>query len=167
MNDAEKILEDAVLCFPVREGRVLLALKQRHIGAGRYNGYGGGIEPGETEVEAVCREVPEEGGFRVSPERLEKAAVVRFRNRTEEGISFVCTVHVYIARSMDGEPKDTEEMKAAAWFPFGELPENMLPADRYWLPHILAGKKIVAEARYAPRQERLLEPVKITEVQTF
>jgi hypothetical protein len=48
---------NAVLAFPVHVGEVAMGRKLRHIGAGRLNGYGGGIEHGETELEALVREV--------------------------------------------------------------------------------------------------------------
>lgn len=38
----EKVLENAVLVFLLKGDEVLLAVKTRNIGAGCYNGYGGG-----------------------------------------------------------------------------------------------------------------------------
>ena len=49
--------ERANLCFIVKGGRVLLIRKKRGLGAGKVNGPGGKIEPGETSMESAIREV--------------------------------------------------------------------------------------------------------------
>lgn len=43
----------------------------------------------------------------------------------------------------------------------------MMPADRFWVPEILVGKKIIAEAHYGPFQKQLLKEVKINYVDKF
>ncbi len=40
------------LCIPVREQRVLLGMKKRGFGSGKWNGFGGKVESGETLEEA-------------------------------------------------------------------------------------------------------------------
>ncbi|MEK7653015.1 MAG: NUDIX domain-containing protein, partial [Patescibacteria group bacterium] len=103
--ESEKTLLQAVLCFFVRGDQVLLAKKMKAIGKGRLNGYGGGIEPGETPLKAIVREVAEEsGGAYVGPEDLVKVAVADFHNTKEDGATFICRVHTYIARSWIGNP---------------------------------------------------------------
>ncbi|MBI4136155.1 MAG: NUDIX domain-containing protein [Candidatus Vogelbacteria bacterium] len=52
----EKVLKEATLVFLVRAGKVLLARKTRHIGEGRWNGYGGGIDSGENLIQCAIRE---------------------------------------------------------------------------------------------------------------
>ena len=54
------------------ESRVLLGLKKRGFGAGKWNGFGGKLEPGETVVEAAAREVKEECGLTVKTSDLGK-----------------------------------------------------------------------------------------------
>ena len=55
----------------LREGdRVLLGMKKRGFGAGKWNGFGGKLEPGESVVEAAAREVREECGFTVNTSDL-------------------------------------------------------------------------------------------------
>ena len=46
----------ATLMFVLRDGRILLIEKKRGLGAGKINGPGGKIEPGETPLQAVMRE---------------------------------------------------------------------------------------------------------------
>jgi len=50
----------ATLMFVVRDGQILLIEKKRGLGAGKVNGPGGKIDPGETALEAVVRECQEE-----------------------------------------------------------------------------------------------------------
>ena len=50
--------------------RVLLGMKKRGFGVGKWNGFGGKVEPGETVVEAAAREVTEECGYSVKTEDL-------------------------------------------------------------------------------------------------
>ena len=47
------------------DNRVLLGMKKRGFGVGKWNGFGGKLEPGETVLEAAAREVKEECGFTV------------------------------------------------------------------------------------------------------
>ena len=55
------------------DNRVLLGMKKRGFGAGKWNGFGGKLEPGETVVEAAAREVQEECGLTVNTTDLGKA----------------------------------------------------------------------------------------------
>lgn len=105
----EKVLLEATLVFPVTDTEVLLAIKQKKIGAGCLNGYGGGIEPGDTNlIEATLRELSEEsGGLSGTPEGLQKVAVIDFHNRTLEGTVFICRVHVYLLTQYEGTARST------------------------------------------------------------
>lgn len=166
----EKVLLNATLVFLVRNrgDQVLLALKTKKIGAGCWNGYGGGIEPGEDPQEAAIRELQEESGAVVSPDNLEKAAVVDFHNTKTDGTVFTCRVHVYLAHAWQGEPKETDEMAQPTWFNRLDLPLNqMMAADRDWFPPILSGNKIRASASYSPFQKELLKPVEVQVVSSL
>ena len=50
--------------------RVLLGMKKRGFGVGKWNGFGGKLEQGETVLEAAAREVREECGFTVNTSDL-------------------------------------------------------------------------------------------------
>ena len=82
--------ERANLCFVVKDGRVLLIRKKRGLGAGKINGPGGKIEPGETALEAAIRETQEEIGVR--PLAVEERGVLHFQ--FTDGYSLHCTVFV-------------------------------------------------------------------------
>lgn len=165
----EKMLENAVLVFLVKGDKVLLAKKTRNIGVGCYNGYGGGIKSGETPEKAVARELEKEsGGMIIRPEHLEKVAIIDFENKKSDGETFSCCVHVFLARRWIGEPRETEEMADPKWFEIKHLPfKKMMPADKFWVPLVLSGKKIFGKAKYGPFQRRLLAPMEIQELQTL
>jgi len=130
--------ERANLCFVVKDGRVLLIRKKRGLGAGKINGPGGKIEPGETALEAAIRETQEEIG--VTPLAVEERGVLHFQFM--DGYSLHCTV--FVATDFEGEPIETIEA-TPYWFAFDAIPfDEMWEDDRHWLPHVLAGKRFVA-----------------------
>lgn len=130
-------MKTATLLFLLKDDRILLAMKKRGFGAGRYNGVGGKIEPDETIEQALVRECQEEIG--VTPHTFEKVAYHDFR--FPDG-STDMQVHAYICRQWEDEPKETEEM-APEWFDISEIPyDQMWQDDIVWLPQVLQGKKL-------------------------
>lgn len=123
----------ATLVFVVRHGQVLLIRKKRGLGAGKINGPGGRIDPGETPVECAVREVEEE--LRVTP--------VDPRLRGELSFQFLdgYSIHAYVflARDCIGEPTETDEA-IPLWTPVDRIPyDEMWADDRLWVPRLLAG----------------------------
>ena len=51
---------ETTLCLLKKDNSILLAMKKRGFGSGKYNGIGGKIEKGETPDEAMIRETKEE-----------------------------------------------------------------------------------------------------------
>ncbi len=45
------------------DGSVLLGMKKRGFGAGKWNGFGGKVEKGESNTQAAIRELEEESGI--------------------------------------------------------------------------------------------------------
>ncbi len=124
------------LCMVVKDGRVLLGMKKRGFGAGRWNGFGGKLEEGETVEAAAKREIEEEVGIQVL--NMEEVGVIEFSFQNDPKI---LEVHIFKASEFTGEPKETEEMQPK-WFDFSEIPyEQMWSDDKYWLPLLIAGKK--------------------------
>ena len=166
--EEEKTLLNATLCFLIRDNKVLLGFKTEKIGKDCWNGYGGGIEEGETPKLAALRELKEETDMVALPDSLEKVAIVDFHNTKSDGSTFVCRVHVYLVSQWTGDPRVSEEMINSTWFDIGRLPlDKMMPADREWLPVVLSGKKIIATAKLGPFQKTLLEEVKLQQVDSF
>jgi 8-oxo-dGTP diphosphatase len=126
--------ERGTLCFVLREGQILLIEKKRGLGAGKVNGPGGRIEPGETPEQAAIRETQEEVG--ITPVGINWAGELHFQFR--DGYSLHCSV--YRAGEFKGELIETAEAKPF-WHPVGEMPyERMWADDEHWMPKLLAGE---------------------------
>eukprot|EP00729_Bicosta_minor_P028396 gene28396-12164_t len=52
-----------ILLRELETSRILLGMKKRGFGAGKWNGFGGKVEVGETIVEGAVREMQEESGL--------------------------------------------------------------------------------------------------------
>lgn len=128
----------ATLLFVTRGGEVLLIDKKTGIGAGKVNGPGGKIEPGETPEEAICREADEELSIR--PTGVRKMAEVSFRMSDMPDIH----CHVFVGETFEGEPRESREA-TPRWTAIEDIPwERMWEDDRHWLPQVLAGEVICA-----------------------
>lgn len=120
----------------VEDGKILLGFKKRGFGEGRWNGFGGKVEKGETIEAAMKREVLEESGIKAL--KYQKLGVINFHFADKD---LQPEVHIFVITKYDGEPKESEEMKPR-WFSFDKIPyDQMWPADGKWLPAFLAGKK--------------------------
>lgn len=129
----------ATLCFVFRDRQILLIEKKRGLGAGKVNGPGGKIDPGETALECAVRETREELG--VTPLDPEERGALRFQ--FADGYSLMA--HVFTARDCEGEPVETEEAKPL-WTPLDLIPYRRMWADDVlWLPHLLDGKRVDGE----------------------
>ncbi|MDR3519611.1 MAG: NUDIX domain-containing protein [Candidatus Pacebacteria bacterium] len=155
----EKELSEATLGFLIKDGHVWLAIKTRNIGKDRWNGYGGGMEPEDKNiVDCLKREVLKECEVEITEKATEKVAVIDFHNTKSDGKTFVCKVHVFLIREWSGTPKESEEMASPTEFEMSKLPlENMMAADKEWLPIVLAGEKLVGEYHYGPFQQELIK----------
>lgn len=142
-------VDTATLCFVVRGGEILLIRKKRGIGAGKINGPGGRLEPGETIVQCAVREVEEE--LCVSPFGLSAVGEQRFQ--FIDGYSI--HVHVFLANGCHGDAKETEEA-IPVWTPLDAIPyPEMWEDDIIWLPRVLGGTP--CSGRYVFDDDRLLD----------
>lgn len=125
--------------------KILLAMKKRGFGVGKYNGVGGKLEENETKEEAMLRETKEE--INVTPTEYQYVGIVKF-DEYYKGVMQHLTFHLYIVTKWEGTILETEEM-APYWFDIAKIPyDKMFPVDKYWLPLILAGKKIDAYFKF-------------------
>lgn len=130
--------KETTLLLLRRGNEVLLAMKKRGFGAGRWNGVGGKLDPGETIEQALVRECQEE--IEVTPITYSKIAEHDFILDSEGQESWHMYVHTYVCTEWEGEPVETEEM-APQWFKLNGLPyDDMWQDDRYWMPQVFDGK---------------------------
>ena len=71
-------MRQTTLCLLVKEQEILLAMKKRGFGAGKWNGYGGKPEPGEDLASAAVRETAEEIGVQINRQDLIKLGRMEF-----------------------------------------------------------------------------------------
>ncbi len=115
--------------------RILLGMKKRRFGKGKYNGFGGKIEEGETIITGAQREGQEEAN--ISLENLEKVGEILFQFPTDEQDHLV---HILKTNRFSGVPRESDEM-TTRWFDTSSLPyDQMWADDSYWLPLLLKGK---------------------------
>jgi len=111
--------------------RILLGMKKRGFGAGRWNGFGGKVNHGETLEEN------EECG--IIAKNIQKKAVLNFffEHDPDEYIE----VNVFGIYDFEGEPAESEEMRPQ-WFHVDEIPYDLMwPDDIHWHNLFFAGKK--------------------------
>lgn len=133
-------MKKMTLCYPIKEGKVLLAMKKRGFGEGKWNGPGGKLQEGETAEDACRRETLEEVGVMIRS--LEDRGIIRFLFDGKLDWDNEC--HIYVATEIEGEPIESEEMKPA-WYPIDEIPlQDMWEDDSIWLQGVLAGGSVNA-----------------------
>lgn len=138
-------MKNTTLLFLIKKNdnkisEILLAMKKRGFGMGRWNGVGGKCEESETIKHAVVREAYEEVGVSVLESDLEKVAELAFTFPYRP--DFNQLVHVFITERWSGDPIESEEMRPE-WYTVGNIPfDSMWPDDKFWLPYMLEGKRI-------------------------
>jgi 8-oxo-dGTP diphosphatase len=137
----------ATLLFVVRDGRILLIHKKRGHGAGRINGPGGKLDPGESPRACAIRETREELGIEATD--VSWAGELRFQEVDGSRIHGF----VYRAEHCIGEPVETEEA-VPRWTSIDAIPwTRMWPDDRMWLPWLL--RREVFRAAFLTRGRRI------------
>lgn len=132
------------LTFFIKDSQILLAMKKRGFGEGRWNCYGGKVQGEETVKSAAVREIFEESSLIVSEGDLAQAGIIDFY--FEEDFVFQC--HIFVAMDWVGDAQESEEMRPQ-WFPVNNLPfDEMWAVDQKWMPMVIFGKKLKALARY-------------------
>ncbi len=112
----------AVSAAIIRDGRVLVACRDRGPALGLWTMPGGVVEGGETLTEALVREIDEETQLKVEPVGLagHREVIVRdAEGRAQRHFVILC----YAARWISGEPVLNEELADARWVTPAELAE--------------------------------------------
>ena len=127
------------LCIVHQPPRVLLGMKKYGLGQGRWNGFGGKVERGESIEQAMVRETQEEAGITVYG--ATKRGIAQFSDAT---VQEILEVHIFHADQFTGTIAESAEMWPQ-WFDIMKIPiYAMWPADGLWLPFFLEDKKFRA-----------------------
>jgi 8-oxo-dGTP diphosphatase len=127
--------EKATLLFVLRDGHILLIHKKTGLGAGKINGPGGRIEPGETPRQGAIREVREE--LCVTPTGVKESGELFFQFVDGYALHGI----VFTATGYEGELCETHEA-APLWTALDSIPyERMWKDDALWIPLLLQGKR--------------------------
>jgi 8-oxo-dGTP diphosphatase / 2-hydroxy-dATP diphosphatase len=143
------------LVFPRQAGQVLLGRKKRGFGEGKWNGFGGKVEAGESDYEGAVRELREECG-------LDASELCHCGSLIFEMHDKIMCVEVFEASTWEGLPVETEEM-FPRWFSEDEIQDVMIhssemwPDDKFWLPLLLKGEKFRGKFTYAADDHTILE----------
>ena len=141
--------DPATLLFIIKNNKILLIRKKRGLGAGKINGPGGKLEPGETFLDCAIREVQEE--LCITPSAPEYIGENLFQ--FTDGYSI--HVHTFIATDFTGEPTETDEA-IPLWYSLDEIPyKEMWEDDKYWLPLVLKGQRF--HGRYLFDGDQMLD----------
>lgn len=141
--------DKATLLFVLRRGELLLIRKKRGLGAGKINGPGGRIEPGESALEAAVREVWEEVRVRAVGTEEVGWLVYQF----VDGYSL--SIRVFRAADCIGVPLETDEA-IPIWTSVDRIPfEEMWADDPLWLPLLVRGGRFWG--RFVFEGERMID----------
>ena len=146
-------MTQGTLVYLFRGQEILLAMKKRGFGVGKWNGVGGKLKDGETMAEAAKRETMEE--IEVDVQLSEPHGQIHFHDGDSEWM-----VHVFRTNDFTGQPNETEEMRPQ-WFKVADIPyADCWADDEYWLPLLIAGKKFAAEVWLNDKNEVIKADVK-------
>jgi len=152
-----KKMRNATLTILIKDGKILLAMKKRGFGQGKWNGTGGKVKDGEEIMEAAVRETEEEIGIKAID--LEKVAKLDFHFPYKK--EWDQSVHVFLIKSWEGDPTESEEMMPK-WFNLKEIPYNdMWDDDKFWLPQVISGKKLEAKFTFKEGEEIIDKNIKL------
>ncbi|CAM9303448.1 unnamed protein product [Chrysoparadoxa australica] len=145
---AGKAYQDLTTTFCRREAsqerkEILLGMKKRGFGVGKWNGFGGKLEAGESVEQAAIRELREESQIKCT--QLKKVGLLLF---TLDSYPKIMRMHVFEAVNYEGEPQETDEMRPQ-WFDERNIPfQEMWADDTYWMPLLLKGQCFQGEFNY-------------------
>jgi 8-oxo-dGTP diphosphatase len=135
----------AVLVYLRHQGDILMVHRNRKPGdyhEGKWNGLGGKMDPGESPIEAARRELEEEAGLNLAPERFHNLGVLHFPDfKSEKHEDWL--VVVFTADVTEAEARSAVDFPCPEGKPEWIAPErlftlNLWEGDRHFLPRVLA-----------------------------
>ena len=117
------------------KNQVLLGMKKRGFGEGKWNGFGGKNKGDETIIETALRELHEEAWILLNADQVQKAGILHFY--WQEKSEWDQDVHIFWW-NYNGDFEETDEMKPQ-WRDCDKIPyENMWEDDSIWFPKLIA-----------------------------
>ncbi len=133
--------KETTISFLVKNNQVLLAMKKRGFGVGKWNGVGGKKMPNESILQTATREAKEE--IMVEPITIRHCATIYFYLPHDPEHNQKTSI--FIVNKWKGKPTETEEM-SPRWFNKFQIPyESMWSDDSIWLPKLLNNENFTAE----------------------
>jgi len=147
------------LCLVHQDSKILLGMKKRGFGVGKWNGFGGKVIEGESIEDAAKRETNEECGIIL--DKIEKLGIVEFEFINNLGE--IMQVHIFKATEFSGEVIESEEMNPR-WFNIDEIPfDSMWSDDPYWMPLFLSDKKFKGKFLYDNKDQVLEKFIEVVD----
>jgi 8-oxo-dGTP pyrophosphatase MutT (NUDIX family) len=116
----EHKLYNLILPISLTRRSVLLGYKKRGFGVGKFNGFGGKVDPGETLVASAQRELEEESGIVCTEDQLHHHAVLLLETVAPGAEKEkVLEIHVFVCTEWAGEIIE-----------YVTFPPSSLPNDR-------------------------------------
>ena len=122
--------------------------------SGKWNGLGGKLEGFESPWECASREIREEAGLVVSPERLKWCGMLHFPNfkphKHEDWWCSVLTGELSVGEGGSiAEGARVSDEGTLHWIPEAQISGlNLWEGDRQFLPPVLAGEPVFGTLRY-------------------
>ncbi len=99
---------------------------------------GGGVESGETMLQALTRELEEEGGVHILGAPALHGVYLNRRVSPRDHVALYVVRHFHF----DGPPAPNHEIAEAGFFPLGALPPDATPATRARIAEVVAGEPV-------------------------
>ena len=145
------------LAFLFRGDKIILAMKKRDFGNGKWNGYGGKLEKDEKPIDGIVREIKEESGLIVESDQCRELGYMDFSFTDKE--EWNQRVIVYRIDDFIGEPKETDEMMPR-WFDIDKIPyDEMWAGDDEWIPNVIKNKNFKGRILFSDEGKKVVSCV--------
>ncbi|XP_054163739.1 oxidized purine nucleoside triphosphate hydrolase-like [Oppia nitens] len=143
-----KIIRKDTLVLVTKSGQqILLGLKKRGFGCGKWNGFGGKVEMNETIEEAAKRELLEESNLKCND--MKKVGILSFEFVNDLTAPKHLEIHVFHTEDYWGEVQESDEMMPK-WFNIEDIPfNNMWVEDHLWFQLLLKGSRFRGFFKYS------------------